>query len=49
VLARHWVVTDARGYSQEVRKWAPGLVGARPVLQPNSCFEYYSRTDVDTR
>ncbi|GAB4815343.1 hypothetical protein N2152v2_002389 [Parachlorella kessleri] len=49
VQARHWVITDAKGKVQELPKWAPAIVGARPTLEPGNCFEYYSRTDVDTR
>ena len=43
------MITDAKGKVQELPKWAPAIVGARPTLEPGNCFEYYSRTDVDTR
>lgn len=49
VLARHWIVTDSAGRRVEVPRWSSALVGTRPVLEPGKAFEYYSRTDVETR
>ncbi|MDX1389047.1 MAG: Co2+/Mg2+ efflux protein ApaG [Acidobacteriota bacterium] len=40
LLSRHWIITDALGEVEEVR--GPGVVGAQPVLEPGTEFEYTS-------
>lgn len=37
---RHWIITDASGHVEEVR--GDGVVGEKPVLQPNQSFRYTS-------
>lgn len=37
---RHWIITDASGHVQEVR--GEGVVGEKPVLEPNQAFQYTS-------
>ena len=37
---RHWVITDATGYVEEVR--GPGVVGETPHLEPGQEFTYTS-------
>ena len=46
LVARHWVITDAKGDCQEVRGLA--VVGHQPVLKPGEQFEYTSWTRIDT-
>ncbi len=38
--ARHWLITDGEGRTQEVR--GLGVVGEQPVLAPGGRFEYTS-------
>lgn len=40
LLSRHWIITDGRGRTEEVR--GPGVVGEQPVLAPGESFEYTS-------
>ena len=40
LIARHWVITDANGHTEEVRGLA--LVGHQPLLKPGETFEYTS-------
>ncbi len=40
LIARHWVITDANGHTEEVRGLA--VVGHQPVLKPGESFEYTS-------
>ena len=40
LIARHWVITDAMGHTEEVR--GLGVVGEQPLLQPGMAFEYTS-------
>lgn len=40
LIARHWVVTNAAGHSEEVRGLA--VVGHQPLLKPGETFEYTS-------
>ena len=40
LIARHWVITDAHGQTEEVRGLA--VVGHQPVLKPGESFEYTS-------
>ena len=46
LIARHWVITDARGLTEEVRGLA--VVGHQPVLKPGEQFEYTSWTRLNT-
>ncbi len=46
LIARHWVITDARGHTEEVRGLA--VVGHQPVLKPGEHFEYTSWTRLGT-
>lgn len=40
LVARRWLITDARGQTEEVRGLA--VVGHQPVLKPGEQFEYTS-------
>lgn len=40
LLSRHWIITDARGHTEEVR--GPGVVGVEPLLNAGQAFEYTS-------
>ncbi len=40
LLRRHWIITDARGLTEEVR--GPGVVGEQPMLDPGQSFRYTS-------
>jgi ApaG protein len=42
LIARHWIITDDRGRSEEVK--GLGVVGQQPLLQPGQGFEYTSWT-----
>jgi ApaG protein len=46
LVARHWVITDAHGRTEEVRGLA--VVGHQPVLKPGEQFEYTSWTRITT-
>jgi ApaG protein len=46
LVARHWVITDAKGHEEEVRGLA--VVGHQPLLKPGEQFEYTSWTRIDT-
>jgi len=46
LIARHWIITDARGHTEEVRGLA--VVGHQPVLKPGEHFEYTSWTRLTT-
>lgn len=46
LIARHWVITDADGRTQEVRGLA--VVGHQPLLKPGEHFEYTSWTTIDS-
>lgn len=46
LIARHWVITDARGHTEEVRGLA--VVGQQPLLKPGERFEYTSWTRLAT-
>jgi ApaG protein len=46
LVARHWVITDALGRTEEVRGLA--VVGHQPLLQPREVFEYTSWTRIAT-
>jgi ApaG protein len=47
LVSRHWIITDANQYVQEVR--GQGVVGEQPVLKPNQSFEYTSGTVLATQ
>ena len=44
--ARHWIVADANGHTEEVRGLA--VVGHQPLLRPGESFEYTSWTRLAT-
>jgi ApaG protein len=44
LVARHWIITDANGHTEEVRGLA--VVGHQPVLKPGENFEYTSWTRI---
>jgi ApaG protein len=46
LLSRYWHITDADGNTQKVH--GPGVVGERPVIEPNQTFEYSSFTHLTT-
>ena len=46
LIARHWVITDANGHTEEVRGLA--VVGHQPLLKPGESFEYTSSMRLDT-
>ncbi|MBT9494125.1 MAG: Co2+/Mg2+ efflux protein ApaG [Paucibacter sp.] len=46
VIARHWHITDARGFEQTVDGLA--LVGHQPLLAPGQQFQYSSWAQIAT-
>ena len=46
LIARHWIITDANGHTDEVRGLA--VVGNQPLLKPGETFEYTSGTRLAT-
>ena len=40
LVARHWIIQDARGHAEEVK--GLGVVGQQPLLQPGEAFQYTS-------
>ena len=46
LIARHWIITDANGHTEEVRGLA--VVGHQPLLKPGEQFEYTSWTRIGT-
>jgi ApaG protein len=46
LIARHWIITDAHGHTEEVRGLA--VVGQQPLLKPGERFEYTSGTRLAT-
>lgn len=46
LLARHWVITDATGQSEEVT--GEGVVGEQPWLRPGDDYEYTSGAALET-
>lgn len=46
LVARHWIVSDANGHTEEVRGLA--VVGHQPLLKPGESFEYTSWTRIAT-
>jgi ApaG protein len=47
LIARHWVIDDARGQTEEVK--GLGVVGNQPLLRPGESFQYTSGTRLGTR
>ena len=47
LIARHWLITDSNGKTQEVR--GQGVVGEQPHLQPGQGFRYSSGAVIETR
>lgn len=47
LISRHWIITDANQYVQEVR--GQGVVGEQPTLRPNQSFEYTSGSVLATQ
>ena len=46
LIARHWIIDDARGHTDEVK--GLGVVGHQPLLAPGEKFEYTSGTPLRT-
>ncbi|MBR7794409.1 Co2+/Mg2+ efflux protein ApaG [Undibacterium sp. FT147W] len=46
VIARHWIITDAKNHTEEVK--GLGVVGHQPFLQPGQSFEYTSGSSLTT-
>ncbi len=46
LTARHWMITDANGRSEEVK--GPGVVGEQPILTPGTSFRYTSGCPLST-
>ena len=46
LVARHWVITDANGKTEEVE--GEGVVGEQPWLRPGEAFEYTSGAIIAT-
>lgn len=46
LIARHWVITDSEGNSQEIK--GLGVVGQQPLLQVGQAFEYTSWSTIPT-
>jgi ApaG protein len=46
LVARHWIITNARGEIEEVRGLA--VVGHQPLLKPGEAFEYTSWVRLET-
>jgi ApaG protein len=46
LTARHWIITDGNGSSEEVQ--GPGVVGEQPVIPPGESFRYTSGCPLTT-
>lgn len=46
LIARHWIITDARGQIEDVR--GPGVVGEQPVIAPGGSYTYASGCPLTT-
>lgn len=46
LISRHWIITDARGETQQVR--GAGVIGEQPTLEPGDSYEYTSGTPLAT-
>jgi len=40
LISRHWIISDARGHTEEVK--GLGVVGHQPLLKPGESFQYTS-------
>jgi ApaG protein len=46
LMARHWLITDARGHVEEVR--GPGVIGEQPTILPGESYAYASGCPLGT-
>ena len=46
LLDRHWIITDGRGASEEVR--GEGVVGDQPLIDPGESYDYVSGCPLHT-
>jgi len=46
LMARRWVITDARGHVEEVR--GPGVIGEQPTILPGESWSYASGCPLGT-
>lgn len=46
LIARHWIIEDGSGKTQEVR--GLGVIGEHPELAPGEVYEYTSGVTLDT-
>lgn len=46
LISRHWIITDARGRTQEVQ--GLGVVGDQPTLAPGASYDYVSGCPLST-
>ncbi|MFV0281498.1 MAG: Co2+/Mg2+ efflux protein ApaG [Rhodoblastus sp.] len=46
LMTRHWIITDDRGRSEEVK--GSGVVGEQPILKPGGAFRYTSGCPLTT-
>ena len=46
LLSRHWLITDGRGATHEVR--GEGVVGEMPLIAPGASFDYVSGCPLST-
>ena len=46
VVGRKWIITDANNESREIE--GEGIVGKKPVIEPNHSFAYTSGVMLDT-
>ncbi len=47
LLSRHWIITDGKGCTEEVK--GPGVIGKQPVLAPGESFTYTSGCPLETQ
>tara|TARA_R110002167_G_scaffold313271_1_gene518950 strand:+ start:747 stop:1154 length:408 start_codon:yes stop_codon:yes gene_type:complete len=46
LVARHWIITDARGQTEDVR--GPGVVGEQPTIPAGDSYSYTSGCPLGT-
>ncbi len=46
LIARHWIITDGRGRTEEVQ--GEGVVGEQPLIEPGNSFDYVSGCPLST-
>ncbi|MGE3975059.1 MAG: Co2+/Mg2+ efflux protein ApaG [Bdellovibrionales bacterium] len=46
LLARHWIITDGQGRTQEVK--GEGVVGDQPLIPPGGSYQYSSFCPLET-